>query len=394
MELEQEIVLALQTQRTSIAREWQSAARTFWSTRVRSEFGRGTEVYEAVNSTIITLENAFRSSNNGVTARQRTVSTSVVDSQYDRTAEKWASVPYAWTDVQKMLHLVGTCIDESLLSAGVDARAGGMCVIRMAALIELAASKRILKLEHELATIQEQAVLSQHLAGRFISSASHDLRTPLTAILGFTELLSEESYGVLTGEQANAVGHVYNSAQNLLEIVNNLLDIIQIQAGKLNLRCKRTEVAPVLTAVYGLLSSLAERRKVNFTIDVSNDLGAMNMDENIVRHIVYHLLSSALRSTPTGGTVSLSAERTPAQVTIITTDTALQLPREAIENMLGMVPLLENSPVRGYEGWEVGLALVRRYVELHEGSMEIENRAEQGTVFRVKLPAGIVSNKS
>jgi signal transduction histidine kinase len=146
--------------------------------------------------------------------------------------------------------------------------------------------------------------------------------------------------------------------------------------------------------VYELLSSLAERRNLIFTIDVPHDLGAMNMDENIVRHIVYHLLSSALRSTPSGGSVSLSAERTSTRVTIITTDTALKLPQEAIDNMLGTVPLLENSPVRGYEGWEVGLALVRRYVELHEGTMEIDNGEAEGTVFRVTLPAGIVSSKS
>jgi len=391
MQLEQEIVLVLQTQRTGIAREWQGAARTHWCNWLRSEFGRGTDLYQAVIATIDTVELCFRSVRQSGEAETPLIFVGLP--LQDRTGEMWASLAYSWADVQKMIHLVADCMDRFLKSAGLDAQASTLCALAVAAVSESAAGHRTVKLEQDLATIREQAVLSQHLAGRFISNASHDLRTPLTAILGFTELLSEESYGKLTGDQADAVGHVYNSAQNLLEIVNNLLDIIQIQAGKLSLRCKRTEIAPVLTAVHALLSSLAERRNVNFTIDVPDDLGAMNMDENIVRHIVYHLLSSALRSTPSGGTVTLSALRTSNRVTIITTDTALKLPREAIDNMLGTVPLLENSPVRGYEGWEVGLALVRRYVELHEGTMEIDNPEEEGTVFRVTLPAGIVSSK-
>lgn len=391
MQLEQEIMVVLKTQRTNIAREWQADSRAHWSSRLRSDFGRGTDLYESVIAAINSLELRFRAAIDAPSQQNRGASIAAASSILERTAEKWASVAYAWADVHKMIGLLAECVDRTLTRAGLDARAGTLCALGLAAISDSAAGHRILVLEQEIATIREQALLSQHLAGRFISNASHDLRTPLTAILGFAELLSENSYGELTDDQADAVGHVYNSAQNLLEIVNNLLDIIQIQAGKLNLRCKRTEIAPVLTDVHDLLSSLAERRSVTFDIDVSADLGAMNMDVGIVRHIVYHLLSSALRSTPSGGKVSLSAERTSNCVTIITTDTALKLPREAIDTMLGTVPMLENSPARGYEGWEVGLALVRKYVELHEGSMEIENQQEEGTVFRVILPAGIVS---
>ncbi len=392
MQLEQEILLVLQTQRTTIAREWQAAARAHWHNWIRSDFGRGTDVYDAVIASLSLLEARFREAKDPPRGQTNGISATLAALQ-DRTAEKWEALAYSWPDVQRMIQLLAECVDLALQRDGMGAQAGKLCALELAEVSNRSAGSRILKLEQDLATIREQAVLSQHLAGRFISNASHDLRTPLTAILGFTELLSEESYGELTGEQAKAVGHVYNSAQNLLEIVNNLIDIIQIQAGKLSLRCKRTEIAPVLEGVYALLASLAARRNLTFTIDVPNDIGAMNMDENIVRHIVYHLLSSSLRSTPSGGCVSLSAERTTTRVTFITTDTALKLPREAIDNMLGTVPLLENSPVRGYEGWEVGLALVRRYVELHEGTMDIDNGETMGTQFRVTLPAGLASSK-
>jgi signal transduction histidine kinase len=105
-----------------------------------------------------------------------------------------------------------------------------------------------------------------------------------------------------------------------------------------------------------------------------------------VRHIVYHLLASGIRATPAHGEVSLTAERSADTVTILTRDTALHIPPEALANMLDPFPRLENSPARGYEGWEVGLPLVRRYVALHGGELEMESLPQNGTIFRIILP--------
>ena len=104
-------------------------------------------------------------------------------------------------------------------------------------------------------------------------------------------------------------------------------------------------------------------------MELPDDLGTVEMDENIVRHIVYHLLSSALRATPAGGEVVLRVRREAPSLLLEARDTALHLPADAIANMLDPFPRLENSPTRGYEGWEVGLPLVRRYVELHQGEL-------------------------
>ena len=103
-----------------------------------------------------------------------------------------------------------------------------------------------------------------------------------------------------------------------------------------------------------------------------------------MRHIIYHLLASGLRSTPSGGEVVLSAERSAEALVIRTHDTALHLPPEAVANMMAPFPLLENSPTRGYEGWEIGLPLVHRYVELLQGTMELESLPERGTTFTIQ----------
>jgi len=142
----------------------------------------------------------------------------------------------------------------------------------------------------------------------------------------------------------------------------------------------------VLKHVHDILVPLSKRRKIKFRHEIPEDLGSIEADEGIVRHIVYHLLESALRSTATDGEVLLSAERSEKTLTIITYDTALHFPPEAIQNMSDAYPILENSPSRGFEGWEIGLPLVRRYVDLHLGTLEIESNPETGTTIRVNIP--------
>ncbi len=234
--------------------------------------------------------------------------------------------------------------------------------------------------------LESEAALTQHLAGRFLANASHELRTPLTAILGFSELLLEDTYGPLNDAQRTALGHIEESAHNLLEVVNNLLDLLHIRAGNLVLRYRMVEIADVLQSLHSVLSPLSARRGVGFQLELAEGLGQVETDEKIVRHIIYHLLASGLRSTPPGGHVVLSAERSADALLIRTHDTALHLPPEAVFNMMGPFPLLENSPTRGYEGWEIGLPLVHRYVELLQGSMEMESLPDRGTTFTIKLP--------
>ncbi len=233
---------------------------------------------------------------------------------------------------------------------------------------------------------ESESVLIQHLAGRFLANASHDLRTPMTAILGFSELLLEDTYGPLNEAQRTAVGHIEESAITLTEVISNLLDLLQIRAGDLELRIRDMDIAKVMHDLFSMLLPLAQRRGLDFQIRLAENLGKGQTDEKIVRHIVYNLLSSALRSTPSDGKVTLCAERSIDMLTVQTHDTALHLPPEAVANMMGPFLLLENSPVRGYDGWEIGLPLVRRYVELLEGTMKIESLPERGTLFTVHLP--------
>lgn len=297
----------------------------------------------------------------------------------------WTEAPVGWTDLSDLLEMLRIAMVRALPAGGSDTP---RCLIESAiyGLKSEIAGFRLAKLESDVARQRDESVTLQHLAGRFLANASHELRTPLTAILGFSELLMEGTYGDLSSGQRVVVGHIDNSAQNLLEIVNNVLDLMQIRAGRLELQYRPVALRPLLTGIYHILIPLAERRNVNFIDELPEELGSIEADEGIVRHIVYYLLQSALRATPQGGSVVLRARRTETTATIVTYDTALHFPPEVIENMKDAFPILENSPARGYEGWEIGFPLVKRYVDLHQGDLDIESNAGEGTTIQIHLP--------
>lgn len=387
MRSSQEIRGLLRAQHAEILREWQAEVRAQGGHPLLVQSAGDTGPYRCAEETLRALEDFYSMTSADAPTDDIVGVIDAAAMRLQSRALEWSALPLPWGDVRMLLRLLASCGCRILEKQGVGNEERNRYRMLMESLTLATSDLRIQHVEQELTRDREEAMMTQHLAGRFLSNASHELRTPLTAVLGFTELLQEETYGPLNPEQTRAVNHIHDSAQNLLEIVNNLLDLLHIRAGKLNLSYRRVEVAPVLQSLYDLLTGLAERKSVLFTLELPNNLGAIDMDENIVRHIVYHLLSSALRSTPTGGKVVLSAKRAPNRLTILTHDTALHLPPEAITNMMGPFPLLENSPVRGYEGWEVGLPLVRRYVDLHGGKLEMESRPEQGTTFRILLPA-------
>ncbi len=299
----------------------------------------------------------------------------------------WAEMPVSWADLRLMW---AQLMDDIIL---VSQEIGSpfdnyeKAEIWLNLLTSAVADIRVEHMETQLAERGDETLFSQHLAGRFLANASHEIRTPLTAVLGFSELLMEKTYGELNSEQLTALGHIENSAQNLLEIINNLLDLLHIRAGKLVQQYRSQDCTPLLSDIYKILLPLANRKSVEFTINLANNLGIIETDESIFRHIVYHLLASTLRATPARGNVSISAKRINDEIIITTHDTALHLPPETLPNMMMPYPLLENVPARGYEGWEVGLPLVMRYIELLQGTMKIESVPGEGTQFFITLPA-------
>lgn len=259
-------------------------------------------------------------------------------------------------------------------------------------------SQQVLRVHHEreaqeLATLREEALVAQHVVERFLAHSSHELRTPLTAILGFAEILQEGIYGDLNPAQQKAAGYIENSAHNLIELVNNLLDMLRMRSGKLSLHPHHFSVGAVLREIYAMLLPLSERKRVTLKFEIADSLGTIYSDENVLRHIVYHLLTSSIRATPEHGQVAFYASQNVDELNLVMEDVALHLPAEALAQLQSHLPRLENAPARGYEQWEIGLPLVRRYVELQGGTLSIENLPEQGIRFHVRIPTTVPSSK-
>ena len=405
---------------SEVMKRWQSAALSHWKHIDGSLLVPAGRVWQAIHGVLIVLSevetslpqspdtmptalqpkasDSYSALNHTIVPPQDNTVFDMLHTSLYACAERIADLPLTWSDLRQLLHLLAVEIRHTL-QPGESAKkplSSSLLQETLLALtfydgaIETLTSKVadicMTRLEERVASQQEQSLATQHLAERFLGNASHDLRTPLTAILGFAELLLEGTYGELTGPQSTTVAHIENSAQNLNEIISNMLDLLHIRAGKLALQYRPVDVGAMLQHLHLILLPLAERKKVQFLLEMPEELGSVEMDESIVRHILYHLLSSALRATPSAGEVLLRVRREPPWLILETHDTALHLPPEAIANMLDPFPRLENSPTRGYEGWEVGLPLVRRYVELHRGDLRMESLPEKGTIFYVTLP--------
>ncbi len=244
-------------------------------------------------------------------------------------AERLAALPIAWPDQRKLLHLLAVAIRQTLTDHATGSNTAGSpkepklppdlthsltyslthslthSLTYYEGAIEALTVRIgdicISQLQQQIDDHHEQSLATEHLAERFLGNASHELRTPMTAIMGFADLLIEGTYGPLNPEQIVHIGHIENSAANLNEIISNMLDLLHIRAGKRTLNYRPVEVEVMLRKLQQILMPLAGRKKVQFELDLPDDLGTIEMDEGIVRHIVYHLLSSALRATRLAG---------------------------------------------------------------------------------------------
>ena len=215
---------------------------------------------------------------------------------------------------------------------------------------------------------------------------SHELRTPLNAILGFSELLEEQMFGSLNARQKQYVGYVRQSGEHLLALVNDILDISKIEANKFVLERVWLDPTIAIKATCGVVQPLADKNGVSLELDLEESLPAIFADPVRVKQILYNLLSNAVKFTPSGGRVTLRAALLGSQLSLKVEDTGVGIAPEDLPRLFREFERLQNVSGKS-EGTGLGLALTKRLVEMHEGSIQVESDPGRGSIFTVCLPS-------
>ena len=225
---------------------------------------------------------------------------------------------------------------------------------------------------------------NQHKA-EFLANMSHELRTPLNSILGFSQLLLEGDGGALTGDQRQDVDIIAQNGQHLLALINDLLDISKLEAGKAQLHRGEVEVEPLISECVDSVSSLAKTKKLDLTTSVSAEVGRVFADGPKLKQVLLNLLGNAIKFTETGG-VRVTAERQGAELRVSVRDTGIGVPAEDTERIFESFQQGQSGITGKYQGTGLGLAISRQLVEMHGGKIWVKSTPGQGSTFTFTIP--------
>jgi PAS domain S-box-containing protein len=251
---------------------------------------------------------------------------------------------------------------------------------------------------------------SSRMKSEFLANMSHELRTPLNAIIGFSEVLRDGLVGELTDQQRGFIGDIFGSGNHLLSLINDILDLSKVEAGKMMLDLEPVQASSLLVSSLSIIREKAATRRIRLDLEADEELGSIQVDARKVKQIVYNLLSNAVKFTAEGGRVVLRASRVPrAQVgrlsgpwtgrslpladngfeeflEISVTDSGIGIAHEGLEHLFKPFSQIDTGLARRFEGTGLGLVMVKLLAELHGGAVAVQSAVGQGSCFTVWLP--------
>ncbi|MBI1852196.1 MAG: response regulator [Planctomycetes bacterium] len=266
------------------------------------------------------------------------------------------------------------------------AQAEGEVYLRAQEIAEI--NKQLRKASAELRLANLDLAKASRLKDEFLASMSHELRTPLNAVLGLSEALQEGVYGDLNEKQLKALRCVEDSGRHLLALINDILDLSRIGAGKLDLEIGPVDVRVVCAASVRLVQQAAQKKQINVSVVVDDAVKTVQADERRLKQILLNLLSNAVKFTPDGGAVGLGVDADPDanRVRFTVSDTGIGIANEDLSRLFRPFVQLDSRLARQYSGTGLGLSLVFQMTELHGGTVVVESEPGNGSRFSVLLP--------
>ncbi len=240
---------------------------------------------------------------------------------------------------------------------------------------------------------EELAVASQHKS-QFLANMSHELRTPLNAIIGVTEMLQEDARDLKRDDEIEPLGRVMRAGRHLLALINDILDLSKVEAGKMELHLESFPVAPLIEDVVKTIQPLAGTNGNELVVKCPADVGSMSADQTRVRQALLNLCNNANKFTERGKvTVSVrrTAEADNEWITMAVTDTGIGMTPEQMSRLFQDFVQADAATTRKYGGTGLGLAISRRFCQIMGGDITVESEAGRGSTFTIRLPAEVVA---
>jgi PAS domain S-box-containing protein len=228
----------------------------------------------------------------------------------------------------------------------------------------------------------------------FLANMSHELRTPLNSIIGFSQMLREGIFGDMNKKQEKYVLNILDSGKHLLHLINTILDLSKVEAGKMELYCERFRLEDVLDDLGMIIHPMATRKNIRFDVNSLVSNTEICVDKTKFKQIMYNLLDNAVKFTPFEGSVTLTVELIDNELQIAVADTGIGIPEHAVDIIFKPFKQVDSSTSRVYGGTGLGLALVKEFVEMHKGKVWVESEEGKGSIFKVRLPQQEPSKKA
>jgi signal transduction histidine kinase/CheY-like chemotaxis protein/HAMP domain-containing protein len=248
---------------------------------------------------------------------------------------------------------------------------------------------KALKIQRDELNIKTQELTAaSKMKSEFLANMSHELRTPLNSIIGFSEVLHDETFGPLNEKQLKYTGNILTSGKHLLGLINNVLDLSKVEAGKMELFYEDFSISAVFDEVLAVTAPMVSKKNIVMETKINPELTTIKADKNKIKQILLNFLGNSIKFTPEGGSTTIEAHRVDdmAQISII--DTGIGISQEDQKKIFQPFKQLDSSTSRKYEGTGLGLALVKRFIELHGGKVWVESELDIGSTFTFTIPIG------
>ncbi len=220
----------------------------------------------------------------------------------------------------------------------------------------------------------------------FLANMSHELRTPLNAIIGFSELLKNKAAGELTEKQGHYVENVIISSKHLLSLINDILDLSKIEAGKIELIIENISVPAIIDVSTTLINEKATKHNITLKKELDPGLDFMEADPQRFKQVIFNLLSNAVKFSKDGGIVTITAKKEGDMAKFQVRDTGIGIKEKNLSKLFNAFEQLESGISKAYEGTGLGLSITKKLVELHGGTITAESKYGEGSTFTFLLP--------